>query len=135
MGCCAAERESLSDHICQDTCVGKVLTELSNHKHTLHTGLCQKSADLFQSVERARIQAIIPVFQPSQPSQARQASQPGQPGIGASSLQASMSAILLYRGSSSPLKAATGRHRADNLLAPTAPGGGSQAGHKPIKYG
>ena len=72
-------------------------------------------------------QSFQPI-QPSQPSQARQASQPGQPGIEASGLQASMSAILLYRGSSPPLKAGTGRHRppqAGSPLAPTAPGGGS----------
>ena len=79
-----------------------------------------ESADLFQSVERVGIQAIIPAFQPSQPSQARQASQPGQPVIEASGLQASMSAILLYRGSSSPLKAPTGRHR-PAALQPSQP--------------
>ena len=54
-----------------------------------------------------------PASQASQPRQpARQASQPGQPGIEASSLQASMSAILLYRGSNAFLKRGTGRHRA-----------------------
>ena len=58
----------------------------------------------------------IPLIQPSQlgqpsqssHSQARQASQPGQLGIEASGLQASMSAILLYRGSSPSLKGPTG---------------------------
>ena len=73
--------------------------------------------------------------QPAQPAKpASQASQPGQLGIEASGLQASMSAILLYRGSNPDLKSPTGRHRADNLLAPTAPGAGSQACHKPLKY-
>ena len=87
-----------------------------------------------QSVERAGCLLILPTrqaCQPSQPSQARQASQPGQPGIEASGLQASMSAILLYRGSSPPLKAGTGRHRADSLLAPTAPGGAAKHATNP----
>ena len=57
------------------------------------------------------LQAIIPTY-PAKPAEpARQASQPGQPVIEASGLQASMSAILLYRGSSPPLKGPTGRHR------------------------
>ena len=75
----------------------------------------RKSADLFQSVERVGLQAIIPVFQPSQPSQARQASQPGQPGIEASGLQASMSAILSIGVPTRPFscpQGGTGRHRA-----------------------
>ena len=42
-----------------------------------------------------------------------------------------MSAILLYRGSSPPLKAGTGRHRADSLLAPTAPGGAAKHATNP----
>ena len=62
-----------------------------------------------------------PASQPSQASQpASQASQPGQPGIEASGLQAPMSAILLYGGSSLPLKAATERHRPDS--PPSQPG-------------
>ena len=75
-----------------------------------------------QSVERVRLSAFLPssqaspASQASQPSQpASQASQPGQPVIEASGLQASMSAILLYRGSSPRLKAATGRHRRASL--------------------
>ena len=59
-------------------------------------------------------QSFQPI-QPSQPGQARQASQPGQPGIEASGLQASMSAILLYRGSGRFVNVP---HRPDSLLAP-----------------
>ena len=76
-----------------------------------------------------------PASQASQSSQpASQASQPGQPGIEASGLQASMSAILSIGAPARFLRApqgGTGSHRADNLLAPTAPGGAAKHATNP----
>ena len=56
------------------------------------------------------------------------------PGIEASGLQASMSAILSIGAPTrilSPPQGATGRHRPDNLLAPTAPGGAAKHATNP----
>ena len=75
-------------------------------------------ATVAQSMGISALLQPRPPGQPAKPAKpASQASQPGQPGIEASGLQASMSAILLYRGSSLLLKGPTGRHRADNLPA------------------
>ena len=95
-----------------------------------------KSADLFRA---SRVSEFPHSFDPAKPAQpakpASQASQPARPARPAGHRSLRPPGIdvsnSFYRGSSPFLKGGTGRHRADNLLAPTAPGGAAKHATNP----
>ena len=99
---------------------------LSRLDHIQAPSFAFKSADLFQSVERVGIQAIIPTYpaKPAKPGQAGQPARPaghrslGPPGIDVSNLLSIGAPARLLR----PPQAATG----GQLSGSTAPGGAAK---------